>query len=115
MIQVTRFPSGGTNHKGIILPVEYLCDDSYRPAIRPIKQGVVWQDLMNGLRHVTQDNGAKLANVTPATLPEMVTIKTVLKASHLIRLRLISQQLDIKGTMSPICLDKRTMGKTWTK
>ncbi|HET9743677.1 MAG TPA: hypothetical protein VFQ00_13080 [Terriglobales bacterium] len=68
-------PSGGPLTKDIT-SVEYY-DTVFALAESPKKRGLLWAGTDDGLIHITQDDGAHWANVTPKTMPEWSMVSLI--------------------------------------
>ena len=104
-------PSGGplTND---ITSVEYY-DTVFALAESPLKQGTLWAGTDDGLVHVTTDDGANWANVTPK-MPEWSTVDLIEASPSDANTAYVAVDRHKLDDFKPYIFKTTDLGKTWS-
>ena len=105
-------PSGGPLTKDIT-SVEYY-DTIFTLAESPKAKGMLWAGSDDGLVHLTRDDGAHWADVTPRDLPQWSTISMVEPSPHDAEGAYIAVDRHKLDDIKPYAWKTADGGKTWT-
>ncbi|MFN2476236.1 MAG: glycosyl hydrolase [Chthoniobacterales bacterium] len=105
-------PSGGQIQLDIT-SVEYY-DTIFALAESPKQRGTIWAGTDDGLIHLTTDDGAHWANVTPKLLPEWSTVDLIEASPHDANAAYVAVDRHRLDDIKPYILKTADAGKTWS-
>ena len=106
-------PSGGPLTKDIT-SVEYY-DTVFALAESPKKRGLLWAGTDDGLIHVTQDDGAHWANVTPKQFPEWSMVSIIEASPYDEGTAYVAIDRHKLDDFKPYLFKTSDYGKSWTQ
>jgi photosystem II stability/assembly factor-like uncharacterized protein len=106
-------PSGGSITLDIT-SVEYY-DTVFALAESPRQQGLLWAGTDDGLIHLTRDDGANWANVTPKDMPAWSMVSLVEASPHDAATAYAAIDRHKLDDLKPLIYRTHDFGKTWTR
>ena len=80
-----------------------------------VEKGLIWTGSDDGLIHVTRDEGATWANVTPPDLPAVSRVSIIEPSPHDAATAYFCAKRYLEDDRAPYVFRSRDYGKTWTK
>lgn len=98
------YDSAGTDYYGTIMAF----------AESPLQQGILWAGTDDGLLHVSHDNGATWANVTPPGLPAWANVNTIEVSPWDVGGAYVAASNQKQDDLRPLLYRTTDYGATWT-
>jgi len=91
-----------------------IYDTIFSLALSPLEKGVIWAGSDDGLVHLTRDDGAAWANVTPKGVPEWGTVEAIEASPHAAGTAWVVVDAHRLDDQRPYLFRTTDFGRTWT-